>query len=75
MKSFIRPLFLLGAALYLGVTDYWFSHVAQALIAIGGGTAQTGAFLGTVAWLMLTIAFAIWAVIQHVKSARPTSTR
>lgn len=75
MKSFIRPLFLLGAALYLGVTDYWFVHAVPALISVGGGTAQWAAFLGTVAWLMLTIALAIFAVIQYVKSARPTSTR
>ena len=75
MKSLIRPLVLLGAALYLGVTDYWFGHGAPALLAVGGGTAQTCAFLGTVAWLMLTIAFAIWCVIQYVKSARPTSTK
>ncbi|MBC8786354.1 hypothetical protein [Pseudomonas fluorescens] len=71
MKSFIHPLFLLGAALYLGVTDYWCGHAVPALIAVGGGTAQWAAFLGTAAWLMLTIAFAIWCVIQYVKSARP----
>ena len=71
MKFFIRPLFLLGAALYLGVTDYWCGHAVPTLIAVGGGLAQWAAFLGTVAWLMLTIAFAIWCVIQYVKSARP----
>lgn len=75
MKPFIRPVFLLVAALYLGATDYWFGHVVPALLAMGGGLARVGAFLGTVAWLMLTIAFAIWCVIQFVKSARPTSTK
>lgn len=75
MKSLIRPLFLLGAAVYLGVTDYWFGHAVPALLSVGGGTARAGAFLGTVAWLMLTIAFAIWCVIQFVRSARPTSTK
>lgn len=72
MKSFIRPLFLLGTALYLGVTDYWCGHAVPALIAVGGGLAQWAAFLGTVAWLMLTIAVAIGCVIQFIKhKARP----
>ncbi len=75
MKSLIRPLFLLGAAVYLGVTDYWCGHAVPALIAVGGGAAQWAAFLGTVAWLMLTIALAIFSVIQFVKSARPTNTK
>lgn len=75
MFAFKLTLFLLGAAMYLGVTDYWFGHAVPALLAVGGGTAQAGAFLGTVSWLMLTIAIAIFAVIQYVKSARPTSTK
>ncbi|OIN52916.1 hypothetical protein [Pseudomonas costantinii] len=75
MKPFIRPLFLLGAALYLGVTDYWFGRAVPALLATGSGAEQIGAFLGTVAWLLLTIAIAIFAVIQFVKPSRPTSTK
>lgn len=72
MKSFIRPMFLLGAALYLGATDYWFGHILPSLIAIGEGAAKAGALLGTAAWLMLTTAIAIFAVIQFVKhGARP----
>jgi len=72
MKSLIRPLFLLGAAVYLGVTDYWFGHGVPALLAVGGGMARAGALLGTVAWLLLTVAFAIWCVIQFIKhGARP----
>ena len=75
MKFFIRPLVLLGAVLYLGVTDIWFGRAVPALLGINGDLERVGAFLGTVAWLMLTIAFAIWCVIQFVKSARPTSTK
>jgi len=68
-------LIVLGALLYLIGTAVGFAVGLPALLSSGEVLDIIGAFPGTVAWLMLTIAFAIWCVIQYVKSARPTSTK